>query len=266
MVWQAVATPSDLNPAGNLTLGSYNYSESAHLDGLLEEFRILKGIAGWIEDFAPPTSAYPYTTPPDTDPAPVPDFVCHFDDGSFDSSGNNYSVTENGLLAYTQGKFDLAGDFTGEEYLIVGEPADWQIGTGDFVLDCWVKLPSDYTTGRYIFDLGNRKLAVRTYSSNQLQVYFDGDYYYLQDVPTGSWFHLALLRSGRCFLVYLNGQLRISITDTSSIAPTYDFAIGSYYSGSGQFIGELDELRLFKSAAFFTGEFTPPTRAIPKVS
>ena len=262
MVWQVVSTPSDLNPIGDLTLGSFKNSESAHLDGLLEEFRVVKDIAGWIEDFTPPASAYPYTTPPDTDPAPVPDFVCHFDDGVFDSSGNNYSVTENAplTLAYTPGKFDQAGQFTGQEYLIVGQPSDWQIGTGDFLLDCWVKLPVNYTNSRYLFDLGGRKLAAYTYSVNQLRIYINGSSYYLANIPTDRWFHLALLRSGRSFLVYLDGQLGISITYTSSIDPIYDFAIGSYYLGSSQFIGELDELRLFKqSAAFFTGEFTPPT-------
>jgi len=92
-----------------------------------------------------------------------------------------------------------------------------------------------------------------------LRLYFAGSYYYIADIPTEQWFHLAICRVGRCLFVYINGQLKLTTTNTGSIAPTYDFSIGSYYSGSSQFIGQIDELRLFKSDGVFDHEFTPPT-------
>jgi len=257
--WMTAYAPSNINNDGNLYLGSAENSESVHLDGLLDEFRIVKGTAIWIEDFTPPSAEYLPTQPTVTEPQATPDFVCHFDGGIFDSSGNNTTVTETGEVEYVAGKFDEAGKYDSAQYAIIGQPSDWQIGTSDCSLDCWIRLPANYTTGRYLFDLGGQRLSAYTYSSNQLRLYVAGSYYYLTDIPTEQWFHLAICRVGRCLFVYINGQLKLTTTNTNSIAPTYDFSIGSYYSGSSQFIGQIDELRLFKSDGVFDHEFTPPT-------
>lgn len=256
--WMTTHAPSNINNDGNLYLGSRENSENAHLDGLLDEFRIVKGTAIWIEDFTPPTVEYLPAQPVVTEPEASPDFVCHFDGGIFDSSGNDYAVTETGEVEYVAGKFDEAAKYDGTQYAVIGQPSDWQIGSGDCAMDCWIKLPANYTTGRYIFDLGSQRLSAYTYSSNRLRVYFAGSYYYIENIPTEQWFHLAICRIGRCLFVYINGQLKLTTTNTGSIAPTYDFSIGSYYSGSSQFIGQLDELRLFKSDGVFDHEFTPP--------
>jgi hypothetical protein len=101
-------------------------------------------------------------------------------------------------------------------------------------------------------------------TSNSCTVYYPW-------VPVGdTWYHVALVRSGNSFSIYIDGTSLgaavvcagdIYFDDTSS-PPVY-FSIGSFASGGGLRFnnGWVDELRISKGIARWTGNFTPPERA-----
>ena len=72
-----------------------------------------------------------------------------------DASGTNKTVTVNGDPDLTTGKFDGAMSFDGAgDYLNVPDSEDWNIGSGDFTIDFWVKI-NNLTTDQYILNQGN---------------------------------------------------------------------------------------------------------------
>jgi hypothetical protein len=80
----------------------------------------------------------------------------------------------------------------------------------------------------------------------------------------GSWQHVAAVRNGSAFNFYVNGTSRASFTSTQSLQDFNGYTlIGSVFA-SGSFLltglnGYVDALRIFKGAAIYTSNFTPPS-------
>ena len=75
-------------------------------NGYLDELRISKGIARWTSDFTPPSSPY----------------------------GKVATVTSQKKFGTASGEFKGSG-----EYLSLADSDDWNVGSGDFTIDAWVK-------------------------------------------------------------------------------------------------------------------------------
>jgi phage tail P2-like protein len=79
-------------------------------------------------------------------------------------------------------------------------------------------------------------------------------------IPTGQWTHVALVRDGDAFTLYLNGRQAAEGTRAGVYLPTQDITFGTDMDG-GQGLGirgNLDEIRLC-AAAVYTANFAPPT-------
>jgi hypothetical protein len=79
----------------------------------------------------------------------------------------------------------------------------------------------------------------------------------------GEWFHTAIVRSGNTFYLFVDGILGNYVTSAQAIS---DYAapleIGrAHPTGGGNFKGYMDEIRITKGAARWTGNFTPPHQA-----
>jgi hypothetical protein len=98
------------------------------------------------------------------------------------------------------------------------------------------------------------------------------------DLTIGVWSHVAYTRVGTEHTTYVNGVENFTVTDTSSV-PLEPVESGYTYNAatsSGLWIGEnedfnqqpfngyLDEIRITKGVARYTGDFTPPTEAFPR--
>ena len=81
-------------------------------------------------------------------------------------------------------------------------------------------------------------------------------------LTTGTWYHIALVRSSGTVNLYVNGTSVGSATITSAINGPY-IVVGGYYSSSFLYNGYLDDLRITKGYARYTSNFTPPTAAFP---
>ena len=81
---------------------------------------------------------------------------------------------------------------------------------------------------------------------------------------SGTWYHIALVRTGGTLSLYINGTLVASGTITFQMGDqSYLLQIGaiqpSPYNGGAGFKGYISNIRIVRGVALYTGAFTPPT-------
>lgn len=82
---------------------------------------------------------------------------------------------------------------------------------------------------------------------------------FLLDPNDGLWHHWAVTRAGDTLRLFKDGELLQSLVYTAPIPAVGEFGVGgSSNSLSYCFAGNLDEIRVTKGAARYTGTFTPP--------
>ena len=77
-----------------------------------------------------------------------------------------------------------------------------------------------------------------------------------------TWYHVAYVRSGTSFNLYVNGILESTVTNSDSFNFS-GWTIGRGYYDN-QFNGYIDDFRITKGVARYTAPFTPPTAALLK--
>jgi len=83
-------------------------------------------------------------------------------------------------------------------------------------------------------------------------------------VNSNTWYHLAVVRSGNTFSLYVNGVSEATATSSVVIADdTSNLLIGVGDTGTTYLNGYIDDLRITKGYARYTSNFTPPTKAFP---
>jgi hypothetical protein len=185
-----------------------------------------------------------------------------------DNSPNNFTVTAaNGAaISTTQNKFGGAsGYFDGsDDYINIPDNSVFDFGSGDFTIEYWeYRTSSD--NNRTVM---SRKNVTYTpymvgYAWNGTLAFYassNGSSWTIVDLKMGSiilntWTHYAVTRQGNTFRTFQNGTLIASTTSTDTFpAGSSAVEIGKwsiYY-----FAGYLDELRITKGVARYTGSFT----------
>jgi len=201
-----------------------------------------------------------------------------------DSSPNEFIVTKNGNT--TQGTFSpfsptgWGNYFNGStDYLSLSDNAAWNMGSGDFTAECWIYPTSFANQGMILgqwsgdvggtglnwalmFDSGGSGYLRFLTSSNGSGVLFDLSTSTTSFTLTlNTWQHIAGVRNGNTFTIYVNGVSRATTTSASSLYDaTNNFTIGAESSTTAQyFTGYISNIRLIKGQALATGNFTPPT-------
>jgi len=210
--------------------------------------------------------------------------LCHFNgsNGSStftDSSPRTKTLTPNGgaQIKTDQSKFGGASAyFSGAaQYVSSSSSSDFAFGTEDFTVECWVYssdvsfsnqrgflqtsdsaggLKITFTTGIAI-NFGSPSTG--SVSANVCGVNVSSGATLIQ---TNTWYHIALVRSSGVSTLYINGSSVGSASTPGNCSGTY-LSIGGYYSTSFLYQGYLDELRIIKGVAKYTGSFTPPSTA-----
>jgi hypothetical protein len=87
-------------------------------------------------------------------------------------------------------------------------------------------------------------------------------------ITAGSWYHIAAVRNGSTFTLYVNGVSKLTYSSASAIgfystAPTCigNMPVGS--SNNGQFDGYVTNARWVNGTAVYTSAFTPSTLPLP---
>lgn len=263
------------NVAAAFMIGQYG-TNTNYVNGYIDEFRVSKGIARWTSNFNPPTAPYENFNLYNADP--YTKLLLHMDgedNGTNfnDSSSSPKLVTRTNALTKTgtkkmgtaSGYFDGTGD-----YLSLADSADWNFGSGDFTIDCWmnpIALAEECFFDQYVDN------------DNRIRIYLDGTNFDIKawnssvkivelvaahGVSTGSWWHLAVVRYGNTLTAYVNGA-SVGTDDLTGITlPDYGATV---LIGADRYNGGLnaystcyiDELRISKGIARWTANFTPPT-------
>jgi len=258
---------STVNSTGDFYLGRTNASSALTWAGYIDEVRITKGVAR-IANPNLPTEAFPDSAPDDPYWANVVLMLPMAVDFS-DSSETTKTVTPAGdaQITATSPKFGIgSGLFDGTgDLLSVTHTSELTLGTSDFTFEAWIRLSE---INRWHGIIGNGTGAgaidfvVATTPNNFLRVYADSGTLNLNAVTAlvvDTWYHVALVRSGNVFTIFLNGVIESTATVTVTLSATSAWKIAGDYT-STPLKGQMAYARVTKGVARYPTSFTPPAQ------
>jgi hypothetical protein len=149
-------------------------------------------------------------------------------------------------------------------YLLTTNKPELDFGTGDFTVECWVYFNS-VSADQGLFGGGNTNawdIRWRTTTGlnlGRINTAFDSTFAWSPSV--GTWYHVAVTRSGTSVRAFINGT---QIGSTSTNSNTYNsgipFYIGLTDTANSPLNGYLDDIRITKGYARYTANFTSPTQ------
>jgi Concanavalin A-like lectin/glucanases superfamily len=210
--------------------------------------------------------------------------LLHFEEGNgattvFDKSIRGRASTANGNAVVTTGtsKFGTGSayfDGTGDFFQFNSSNSDWNFGTGDFTVECWVKnslsgVDNKHIVGNFVSNF-SFTWVLRIVNSVLYWVYVD--FLGTTIVPLigtiavndNQWHHIAATRASGTLRLFVDGVLDGSVAhsidytaSTSARASVGADAISRVTARD--YIGYIDEVRVTKGVARYTATFTQPT-------
>lgn len=194
--------------------------------------------------------------------------------GSFDENTSiapaEFSTTVDTVYAGTLDEVTMASGaavFNGtSQSLSVASNAAFAVGAGDFTIECW--LYPRASTAQAIFDLRNPNTVAGfdmyvSPSGPSFRVGTSGTNYLTSAFTTlNIWYHLALIRSGTTFSLYMNGTLAQTVSNSSNWTnntPTVGGGVNGFFNGY------ISNFRFVKGTAMYTANFTPSQSVLPAV-
>lgn len=195
--------------------------------------------------------------------------LLHFDGGIKDEAGKVWTPV-NGATVSTSGSLFL----NGSQYLSTSNSTDIDFGAGDFTIDWWeyrTAAPTGYGT---VFCRGNTVVSSPYmivapsgnegfWGSSKSEVWRNSDYDIALGAPLGTcdlnkWNHFAVARQGTQFYLFKNGALQSTFTSALSFGIVDSKPlIGKDRDNETYFVGYIDEFRVSKGIARWTGDFQP---------
>jgi len=258
---------------------------SGGYQGYMDDIRITKGVARYAANFTPPGSH------PVVDPYFSSVSLLMKADGAnnsttfVDSSTNAFAVslTGNTVISTTQSKYGgSSAYFDGNgDYLSVPSSENLDVGSGNYTIEMWVNPAGGLAnrTQKYLF---GKRQSLSIYGGVLGFLQFDSSlnayraYYYVtvngttwavtaatgDIIAANTWTHLAFVRSGSTFTLYVNGASAASGTTSGTIPSNAEpLVIGSTSSanpGANGYAGYIDDFRITKGVARYTASFGPP--------
>ena len=273
----------NVSSGGNQPLtigGTTDRAVEEPFEGIISNFRVVKGTAVYTSSFTVPT-------------APVADvtntkLLANFTNAAIiDSTGkNNVETGANAQLDTTVKKFGTASyesDGSTSSFLTLSNSDMFPTGFSPFTIEGFIYINSPHKNYNNIISLG---FGIQMYvdSGGKLICWLgnsSGSYFVngLQSTATislSTWTYIALVRNSvypytsNTVTWFVNGTAGGQTTEgvSNSIAPvgTYNtFAtIGAYPTGAYIYDGFLDELRITNKARY-TSNFTAPTKEFPNL-
>ena len=195
-----------------------------------------------------------------------------------DSSSNGHTVNVNGTaqISTTESKFGGSSMyFSGSgNYLTIPSDSSFDFGTGDFTIEFWMNPTYPNSSWQAIISRNySSTYGWRLYkimNSNNFAFYQSGGSHINTSGVTmtaGTWYHIAVVRSGTTITIYVDGVAKGSGASTTNLSPTTALEIGQgVVTSAYPYYGYLDDLRITKGVARYTSNFTPPTASFSTVT
>ena len=164
-----------------------------------------------------------------------------------------------------------------DDYLQISDSDDFNVGTGDFTLECFVNSEdnSNYQGVFGAYDYGANPI-LQISNAGLLRFVNDGsviDVTGKTDLHGTGWHHIVMCRSGTTLRGFVDGREEISTTYSAAIdwgTASNGAVIGAVdrtdYPGQYQFKGYISNFRLVKGTALYTSNFTPPQTSLEAVT
>jgi hypothetical protein len=208
--------------------------------------------------------------------------LLHFNgaDGSTaiaDECGKTVIVRGNAKISTAQSKFGgTSVNFTGYDYIATPVNSDFNFGNGDFTIDFWFwanTISNDNSlismggkcgvyNGACVINLYNNKMKLVLTSGSGVGTDFCNKVGLITVTPR-AWHHVAVVRSGSIFKLFLDGIEDTGLTTSSNayirdIPDLFTFGYEQGQEYNAYFNGYIDELRVSKGIARWTSNFSSP--------
>ena len=256
---------------------------NGNFNGYISNHRVVKGTAV----YDPTQSTLTVPTTPLTAVTNTSLLTCQAN-RFFDASTNALTITVNGTpsvqrfspfappAAYSPATIGGSGYFDGAgDYLTAPATGSaFDISTGNFTIESWVYMNSTVNgtvsalnkgsgvDGIYFVHVGGIYV---TSNSSSWDIISLGT---IPGITANAWNHVALVRNGNSWVVYLNGVSVHSVTSSASVSFTGTrlLGVGATGSGSALLAGYVSNLRIVKGTAVYTSNFTPPTAPVTAIT
>jgi hypothetical protein len=267
---------------GYLTVAQYNSTYS--FIGYISNLSVLVGTAKYSTGFTPST------TPLSTSTTNQTLLVCYsnqFIDSNTATTAK--TITIGGTpsiqafqpflqpISYSPTAFGGSGYFNGStDYLTVASNAVFTLGTNNHTIEFWI-----YQTTRSQYDTPWAYGGNGAFATNRYYLNFGTTVALLLGNGSGGWgvniqpaaptlnvwHHVAIVRNGNVFTLYIDGISVGTSTYSGSVsAQSIAMTIGSDFSGGGPIIGYMSNFRIVNGTAVYTSNFTPPTTPLTAIS
>lgn len=196
-----------------------------------------------------------------------------------DNSATPKTISSSGgaSISTAQSKFGGASlSLSGGACLFIADHPGLGVATGDFTIEMWVR-PASLSSNAILFNKQNGTAAgypYQAYVSTAGAVVFrsyNESVAELFTIVTAAgkvapevWTHLAFVRSGTQFAVYVDGVASGSAIYAGALPEnTWPMTVGAYSNGVAPFTGFIDDFRMTKGMARYTSGFPIPTAAFP---
>jgi Concanavalin A-like lectin/glucanases superfamily len=175
--------------------------------------------------------------------------------------------------------------FNGSSSILINGGTGFQFGSGNFTVEAWVYYTSTPSANNILFEIDNQAssddyCAMKVATAGSGQLYFlasasSSTWINTSTTPTNTivanqWYHIAAVRNGSTFTLYVNGTSQLTYSSASALA-VYS---GNSYLGSGHGLGGLayyttgyiTGYRVVKGTAVYTSNFTAPTSPLTAIS
>jgi hypothetical protein len=170
------------------------------------------------------------------------------------------------------GYFDGTGD-----YLSGSSNTNLDFGTGDFTVEMFVYVIAYPGSSISLFagggSGGGSNINIYVGTNGYVGATFDG---VGEDaataagaIKTNNWQHVALVRSGNNFTIYIDGASAAtgSTTNASTFYGGSGWFVGGNGAGANQYLnGYVSSVRVLKGTALYTTTFTPPTAPLTAIT
>ena len=183
-----------------------------------------------------------------------------------DEMGNTFTGTGSPIIDLTKAKFGSGSlSLNGSSYISASASANFGFGTGDYTVEFWINQASQ-TTERPVFDnrVSSSAPGIAIYSSSgadnnkvTCNSWTGTLAVSSMTIPTSQWVHIAVTRAGTTLKCFVNGTQGFSVTDSRDYGSSNPCLIGNNVGASQYFAGNIDEIRITKGTARYSGNFTP---------